>query len=98
MVALRNSAPGPAGPSPATPEVVPATAAADRDAPAGVGAGGPVGDMLADLDARLSGDDYARWLLPPEPRSPVESAVHALSLGAGVIAVTAGAVLMWSVL
>jgi len=64
----------------------------------GVGAGGPVGELLADLDSRLTEDEYAYWLLPPEPRSALEKMVHCLSLGAGVIALTGGASLLWLIL
>lgn len=61
----------------------------------GPGAGGPVGAMQAELNARLTAAEYERWLLPPEPRSEMERFVHLLSLGAGVLALTAGAGLVW---
>lgn len=56
------------------------------------------GGMQAELGARLTAAEYERWLLPPEPRDAVERVVHALSLGAGVLALTSGAALLWLVL
>jgi hypothetical protein len=93
MVALRET-------STADTRRVPVPPAVPRSGgePLGAGAGGPVGEMLADLDARLSADEYAHWLLPPEERSATERLVHWLSLGSGVIALTAGAGLVWFIL
>ncbi len=64
----------------------------------GAGAGGPVAAMHDAPNARLSAAEYERWLLPPEPRDAMERTVHALSLSAGVLALTGGAALMWLVL
>ncbi|MET0271030.1 MAG: hypothetical protein ABW173_11450 [Sphingomonas sp.] len=52
----------------------------------------------ADGDSRLTAEEYAAWLLPPQPREGIERVVHALSLGAGVIAVTGGVGALWWIL
>lgn len=49
-------------------------------------------------DPRLTAEEYAAWLLPPRPRDATEKVVHALSLAAGVIAVTGGLGALWWIL
>lgn len=49
----------------------------------------------AERDARLTEEEYAAWLLPPQPRGGIEKAVQALSLAAGVIALTGGFAALW---
>ncbi len=59
---------------------------------------GPAETLNPTADSRLSAEEYAAWLLPPQPRDAMEKIVHALSLGAGVVALTAGAGAVWWIL
>lgn len=72
------------------PRQAPANAA--QHAPATVG---PVGHVYPGADSQLSAEEYAAWLLPPQPRDAIEKIVHILSLGAGVVALTAGLGAVW---
>ena len=51
----------------------------------------------ATASARLSQAEYEGWLLPPEPRDGIERVVHALSLTAGIFALTAFSLGLWLV-
>lgn len=57
--------------------------------------GGPARRLQSDSSARLSHADYEKWLLPPVPRDGIERVVHALSLAAGVLAVTGVSAALW---
>ncbi len=61
----------------------------------GFAAGGPVGAMHAELNARLNAAEYERWLLPPQQRDGMERVVHALSLASGAVAMASGMALLW---